>query len=247
MRKILHLILGVCVAGFTLRAEIIEFDVSPRGTSPAVGLSPANEVPPSSGSGSGNEVFTGITLDDSTNELSISIGYGSYAGFTDLTGPVTAAHIHGPGSVNQTAPSLINLLDPPAQLILSPDPFSSGGLIVGLYQLTQPQADELKARVYYINIHTGANPGGEIRGQLIEHSNTPPTIAKCPQSTTVECTSPDGTLVDLIARVEDVDGDDLKAVWTVNDEVIDEMEVPSGGVSTSADVEFSRLGRTRWL
>lgn len=239
MKKILPFFLVVFTAGYTLRAEILEFDVSPPGTSPQVGLSFANEVPPATGSGSGNEVFTGIVLDDITNQLSVSIGYGTYAGFTNLTGPVTAAHIHGPAGVGQNADPVINLLDPPGQLVPSPDPFSSGGLIVGVFQLTQQEVNELKAGLYYINLHTGANPGGEIRGQIVEHVNTPPSFIECPRSKTIECTSPDGMPVNLTALIEDVDGDDLKVVWTVNGDVIEEMEVPSGGSTTVAAVDFS--------
>ena len=33
--------------------------------------------------------------------------------------------------------------------------------------LTEAQAADLLAGKWYINVHTAANPGGEIRGQLI--------------------------------------------------------------------------------
>ena len=71
-------------------AAIISFDLSPPGTDKAVGLNWANEVPAVTNStGSGNEIGSGILFDTSTLVLSLSVGYGSAFGFTDLTGPAT--------------------------------------------------------------------------------------------------------------------------------------------------------------
>jgi len=36
----------------------------------------------------------------------------------------------------------------------------------GSATLTDPQAADLMAGRYYVNVHTAANPGGEIRGQV---------------------------------------------------------------------------------
>ena len=72
------LVVALCLAAFSLKAEIINFSISPAGTSPAVGLSPANEVPPVTESGgSGDEIYSGVTFDTELNILDISIGYGS--------------------------------------------------------------------------------------------------------------------------------------------------------------------------
>src|SRR5687768_8964507 len=98
-------LLSLC-AILPLSAEVLEFDFSPEGTSPATGLSPANEVPPATGTGSGDEILSGITFDTVTKVLSVPIGYGSFAGFTNLTGPATAAHIHGPAPATGTAPPI---------------------------------------------------------------------------------------------------------------------------------------------
>ena len=38
--------------------------------------------------------------------------------------------------------------------------------VEGSATLTDAQAADLMAGKYYINIHTAANPGGEIRGQV---------------------------------------------------------------------------------
>jgi hypothetical protein len=38
--------------------------------------------------------------------------------------------------------------------------------IVGQTTLTQAQIDQLKQGLWYVNLHTAANPGGELRGQV---------------------------------------------------------------------------------
>src|SRR5688572_9738173 len=92
------------------KADIIPFDLSPAGTDKALGLSPSNEVGTVIGStGSGNEILSGITFDTTTRVLSLAVGYGSAAGFTDLTGPAMAMHIHGTAGPGTNAPVLINL------------------------------------------------------------------------------------------------------------------------------------------
>lgn len=44
---------------------------------------------------------------------------------------------------------------------------SKGGLIFGSVSYTSTQATDIMSGLHYINIYTDANPGGEIRGQLI--------------------------------------------------------------------------------
>jgi hypothetical protein len=39
--------------------------------------------------------------------------------------------------------------------------------ITGGATLTDAQAADLTAGLYYFNIHTAANPGGEMRGQML--------------------------------------------------------------------------------
>ena len=52
----------------------------------------------------------------------------------------------------------------PAWRLLFPNATSSP--VEGSATLTDAQAADLAAGRYYINIHTAANPGGEIRGQV---------------------------------------------------------------------------------
>src|SRR5258706_12792679 len=83
MKRALFLLLcGVISAP----AALIHFDLSPPGSDVAVGLSPSNQVPVVTNStGSGNTISGGIVLDTDTSILQVAIGYGSAAGFTDLT------------------------------------------------------------------------------------------------------------------------------------------------------------------
>ena len=74
--------------------------------------------------------------------------------YSGLTGPVTAAHLHGPADPGANAPVLV-----PFQAAPSP--------IKGTATLTDAQVADLMAGKMYANIHTAANPGGEIRGQMV--------------------------------------------------------------------------------
>lgn len=75
--------------------------------------------------------------------------------YEGLTGPAVAAHIHGPADPGQNA-------GPVAPLAGTASPMK------GTVTLTDAQAAELAAGKYYVNIHTAANKGGEIRGQILK-------------------------------------------------------------------------------
>jgi len=110
-------------------------------------LKAANEVPPNASTGTGELT---ATYDTASKKLSWK---GTYSG---LTGPATAAHFHG-----ATPPS------PPAgnSAIVVPAPAPSSPF-QGSATLTDEQAADLLAGKWYFNIHTAANKGGEIRGQV---------------------------------------------------------------------------------
>ena len=84
-------------AALSSQAAIIHFDLSPSGTDTAVGLNPSNQVPAAAGSiGSGGVISGGIAFDTDASKLTLAVGYGLAAGFSNLTGPAIAMHIHGP-------------------------------------------------------------------------------------------------------------------------------------------------------
>jgi hypothetical protein len=235
MKHSLIAALGICAVTLPLRAEILTFELSPAGTSPAVGLSPANEVPVATGTGSGGKLFPGITFNTDTNLLSVTIGYGSYFGFTDLTGAATMAHIHGPAPVTAAA-GVIHDFFAAGQHLFAPVP-TTGGIIVGGVTLTAAQKTDLINGLDYVNIHTVANPNGEVRAQLIQVVNTPP-IVDCPEPTTVECTGHEGTSVEVLVGVTDANGDQLTVNWAIDGVSQTQIIVPSGGATTAAEVQL---------
>lgn len=118
------------------RAEMVKFHGA---------MSTSMEVPPKSTDGKGN---IDATLDTATKMLTYDLTY------SGLTGPATAAHLHGPADVGANAGVLVPFAAP----LTSP--------IHGTATLTDAQIADLMAGKMYANVHTAANPGGEIRGQV---------------------------------------------------------------------------------
>jgi hypothetical protein len=209
--------------------KILEFSVSPTGTDDAVGLSPANEVPAVVNStGSGNAISGGITFDTDTSTLAFALGYGSAAGFTDLTGAATGVHIHGPAAAGAEASVLFDL----ASLHFPAATPTKGGVVYGSIVYTPTQAASLLNNLNYVNVHTTANPDGEIRGQLTLQNSTPDVI--CPEDATVEC----GVPIKYIATISDFDGDAVTAVWSVNGVKVDTDEIPASSGPSEVDVTY---------
>jgi hypothetical protein len=79
--------------------------------------------------------------------------------FSSLTSTGTAAHVHGPADPSSNAAVVLTLTPRNMYPIVSP--------LQGSATLTDAQAADLMAGRWYVNIHTAANPNGEIRGQLL--------------------------------------------------------------------------------
>jgi hypothetical protein len=95
-----------------------------------------------------------------------------HASYWDLTGPATAAHIHGPAGPDQTAGVLVGLED------IHQGPFGEKGTFRGSLTLTPEQLGVIIDGRGYINVHTAANGPGEIRGQVLPaHGATPLSAA----------------------------------------------------------------------
>ena len=97
------------------------------------------------GGGTGTGVGA-MTFDTVTNVLSWNVSH------SGLSSAVTAAHFHGPALPNQNAGIQVG--------IGTLNPAISSAI------LTPTQAADLLTGLWYINVHSTAFPGGEIRGQV---------------------------------------------------------------------------------
>jgi len=108
-------------------------------------LSGTAEVPPNGSTGTGT-LEASLTKDTSVLRWKIS--------YSGLTGPASAAHFHGPAMAGANAGVVV----PITGNLASP--------INGTATLTEAQVEALLAGSWYVNVHTAANPGGEVRGQV---------------------------------------------------------------------------------
>jgi hypothetical protein len=119
------------------------------------------------GSGSGTVSLSG-------NTLTINIS------FSGLSANSIATHIHGPAARGVNA-AILYPLNSIATL------GSTAGTINGTVTLVDgtggltiaQQLAQLRSGLWYVNIHTTAHPGGEIRGQLDSPSLTGPVVTNC--------------------------------------------------------------------
>ncbi|HEY4371292.1 MAG TPA: CHRD domain-containing protein [Burkholderiales bacterium] len=109
-------------------------------------LTAAQEVPPTNSSGRG---MIETTFDKSTMVLKWKLTY------SGLTGPATAAHFHGPAAPGSNTGVVVPFANP----------INSG--LEGEKKLEPAQAADFLAGKWYANVHTAANKGGEIRGQVM--------------------------------------------------------------------------------
>ena len=109
-------------------------------------LTGGEEVPPVETTATG---MADVTWNADSKELSWTIE------FSGLSGPATAAHFHGPAAPGENAGPVVTIED-----LESPSEGSA--------TLTDEQAGQLAGGQWYINVHTAANPDGEIRGQVTE-------------------------------------------------------------------------------
>jgi hypothetical protein len=109
-------------------------------------LSGAAEVPPNTSAGMGQ---LQAEFDKATKTLRYTLRY------SGLSGPVKAAHFHGPAEAGKNAGVALGINN------------AGESPVQGSAVLTADQAADLLAGKWYVNVHTAANPGGEVRGQVI--------------------------------------------------------------------------------
>jgi len=147
-----------------------------------VTLTGAQETPPNGSSGTGSGT---VEIDTTANTLSYNIT------FSGLTGTENNAHIHGFAARGAPAGVLYGL--------------PLGNPKVGSITFTEAQQANLLAGLSYINIHSTAFPGGEIRGQIdgttgncATPTDTPtptatPTATSSATATATDAATPTGT------------------------------------------------------
>jgi hypothetical protein len=181
------------------------------------------------------EGFGAANIEFAGNRIIVS------GGFDQLSSAFTGAHIHagpvdGNGGVEiALSPTITNdttgVFDPK----------------MNTYTVTTDQAMAMYSEGTYVNVHTSANAGGELRGQLLFGDNLFPS--------TVEITSPmDGaeltvsgsastTFTAEWSKATDPNGNALRYVWAVSsDSEFDEiLYMANVGSDTSATLTFEAL------
>ena len=105
------------------------------------------EVPPNASPASGEGV---VIVNQAGNEISVALT------FRNLTSAQQGAHIHGNAPRGQNAPVLFNL----------GTNGQTSGTLTGTFPVTSQQVADLRAGLWYFNVHSANFPGGEIRGQI---------------------------------------------------------------------------------
>lgn len=131
---------AVAVSALLLAGPAFAEVVKMQATLDGAQQSPAVDVP---GKGSAQ-----LTFDTESKKLEWTVEY------SDLSGAPAAGHFHGPADKGANADVAV----PFEGELASP--------IKGSATLTDAQAADLLAGKYYINLHTAAHKGGEIRGQV---------------------------------------------------------------------------------
>ena len=139
MRSVLFATIAAAaiVASVPASAEVLHFRAS---------LDSASETPSNASTGSGSAK---VSLDTTAKTVSWTVTYKA------LSGPATMAHFHGPAPVGVAAGVEVPITGD----LTSP--------ITGSASVSDSQAADLRAGKWYVNVHTAANPGGEIRGQVV--------------------------------------------------------------------------------
>ena len=130
---------GLLAAALPASAETVKYKAT---------ILPSSEVPPVANSQGMGQLAA--TYDTGSKLLSYDVTY------SGLTGPATMAHFHGAAPVGKNASVMV----PINGNIASP--------IEGTATLTDDQAKALTDGDLYFNVHTAANKGGEMRGQVVK-------------------------------------------------------------------------------
>jgi hypothetical protein len=113
-------------------------------------LNGAKEVPPNNSTATG---FGRVALNEAQNQITVSVYY------SRLSSGTTMGHIHGPAAAGANAGILFDLMPQTGQ--------TTGSVTNMTFNVTPAQVADLRAGLWYFNIHTTNFPDGEIRGQIL--------------------------------------------------------------------------------
>src|SRR5215204_228462 len=140
MRGKLHHLIGITVF-------VLIFSVVSKAEIFTAYLNGAQEVPAVATTATG---YARIVVNESTGSLSFTVV------FNGLAGAQNDAHIHAPAAIGVSTGVAINFgIDG-----------GTSGTISGTTTITPTQLSQLRQHLGYVNVHSTAFPGGEIRGQL---------------------------------------------------------------------------------
>lgn len=153
--------------GGEIRGQIMPFNAQ---------LDNTQENPATASTGSG---WCVATVDTAANTLTYWLSY------SGLTGAVTASHFHGNALHGTNSGVKVGITIPTAG-------------VINTATIAYSQADEfaLLQGQWYVNLHTAANPGGEIRGQLV------PTVVPIDAGQEVPATSATGSSAFAMVAVD---------------------------------------------
>lgn len=113
-------------------------------------LNGASEVPVNASAGTG---YGRVVLNAAENQITASFYW------NNLGSGTVAGHIHGPAAPGVNAPVLFNLMPTTGQ--------TNGATEDRTFAVTPTDVANLRAGLFYFNIHTTVFGGGEIRGQIL--------------------------------------------------------------------------------
>jgi hypothetical protein len=143
MKKKILLGLATFWAVIFLATAVVKADTTFAGN-----LSGAQEVPANASTAKG---FGVVTLTNNETQVYVSLT------FAGLGSNQTAAHIHSPGAPGVNAPIILNI----------GSNGTTGGVFIPLvFSVTPAQVADLKAGLWYFDVHSAVFPEGEIRGQI---------------------------------------------------------------------------------
>lgn len=146
MRALTHVVAFAMLSSSMALADIFSFT--------DVALTPEQQSPAAQSDGKG---WLNALYDSSTKTLTYAVSWQLKSGNV-----VSASHFHGPAAIGANAGAQIGVSLPS----------TNAGKMGGSITLTSTQETDLLTGKWYFNIHSAAFPSGEIRGQLVENSNT---------------------------------------------------------------------------